>query len=323
MIKLEMEALAQNPQDAGPAEPPKRHRRITISYAGAVKAGIIKQPNQENLNEDQKATSQEQGKKHIEAENNKTNNCQAPGETMTNDTSINSSLSRSVTNSKINSTTKDIDAEIASLRNNLEQRMDKQDSRISELIGIIHDMNQNIEERMKTAILHTLAYEKSKIEEITHGKNYAPSDAPLADENGMLPCGVKVISGGPLDRLHHVEITMQHMAAVLDTLVDHLEKDPSARHLFHDEDEKSETPTIIVDQQSDEINTEDVTMQPRELGGVKRLYSHNRSPHRDRQLVSEDTSDNSTPQKSPPPKRERATDGPSAKPDQDRERGES
>jgi hypothetical protein len=42
MTRLETLALAQNPQDAGPEGPPQRHRRITISYAGAVRAGILK-----------------------------------------------------------------------------------------------------------------------------------------------------------------------------------------------------------------------------------------------------------------------------------------
>jgi hypothetical protein len=35
------------------------------------------------------------------------------------------------------------------------------------------------------------------------------------------------------------------MATVLDTIAEHLQKDPAARHLFLDDDEKSETPTII------------------------------------------------------------------------------
>jgi hypothetical protein len=48
MIKLETMALAQNPQDAGPTSPPKRHRKFTISYAGAVKSGIIKSPTNQN-----------------------------------------------------------------------------------------------------------------------------------------------------------------------------------------------------------------------------------------------------------------------------------
>jgi hypothetical protein len=234
-------------------------------------------------------------------------------------------LSRSVANSKITSVKKDIDAELENLKNNFEQRMDKQDSRISELIDIIHEMNRSIEDRMKTAILHTLAYKKSKVEEITHGKNYKPSDAPLADENGILPCGAKAISGGPLDRLHHVEITMQHMADVLDTIVEHIQCDPSARHLFHDDDEKSETPTIIVDQQKDEQTSsdDDVTMHQRDSSGVKRLYSDNKSPNRSRQIISDEADNHSTPNKSPPSKRERAIKGTSANPNHDRERRET
>jgi hypothetical protein len=44
MTKLETIALAQNPQDAGPSEPPKRQCKITISYASTAKSGILKQP---------------------------------------------------------------------------------------------------------------------------------------------------------------------------------------------------------------------------------------------------------------------------------------
>jgi hypothetical protein len=44
LTRLETIALAQNPQDAGPSEPPKRQRKITISYASAAKSGILKQP---------------------------------------------------------------------------------------------------------------------------------------------------------------------------------------------------------------------------------------------------------------------------------------
>jgi hypothetical protein len=152
-----------------------------------VKSGILKQPNQGSSIENGTAENQNQGTKQTEQDDNNSHQRQVTFENKTTDTSrsTNSSLSRSVTNSKINSANKDIDAEIESLKNNFEQRMDKQDSRISELIEIIHEMNRSIEDRMKTAILHTLAYEKSKVEEITHGKIYKASDAPLADENGI------------------------------------------------------------------------------------------------------------------------------------------
>jgi hypothetical protein len=62
---------------------------------------------------------------------------------------------------------------------------------------------------------------------------------------------------------------MLHMADVLDTIVEHIQKDPSARYLFKDDD-KSETPTIIVNQQNDEQSStdEDVTMHQRDSSGV-------------------------------------------------------
>jgi hypothetical protein len=41
MVTLKTLAMAQNPQDARPTAPPKRHRRYTISYASAVKSGIL------------------------------------------------------------------------------------------------------------------------------------------------------------------------------------------------------------------------------------------------------------------------------------------
>jgi hypothetical protein len=49
MVSLETLALANNPQDAGPSSPPKRHRKFTISYASAAKVGIIQ--NTENPSE--------------------------------------------------------------------------------------------------------------------------------------------------------------------------------------------------------------------------------------------------------------------------------
>jgi hypothetical protein len=73
------------------------------------------------------------------------------------------------------------------------------------------------------------------------------------------------------------------MASVLDTIAEHLQQDPAARHLFlDDEDEKSETPTIIENQPRQTNTTatyaaqdeydNDVPMQMiREYGGIKRL----------------------------------------------------
>jgi hypothetical protein len=106
---------------------------------------------------------------------------------------------------------------------------------------MMHAMNKDMETRMAQAVIMALVKEKTKVEELTHGRTYDPSEAPLADENGILPFGAKSQLGGPLHRLHHVKVTVQHMASVLDTIADHLEKDPAARHLFHD-DNRSETP---------------------------------------------------------------------------------
>jgi hypothetical protein len=323
MTKLETIALAQNPQDAGPSEPPKRQRKITISYASAVQAGILKQPaTTDTSNENIATDKQKLDKDSSDTSGNMTSQRQVSWDSTTKDTSQSSgsSLSRSATtNPSSQSLKKDIDAEIAELKSNLKDRMDNQDKRISELIKVIQTMNRDIKNRMTNAILHTLAYEKAKVEEITHGRNYTPADAPLADENGILPCGAKAMAGGPLDRLHHVEITVQHMAAVLDTIAEHLQKDPTARHLFDDDDDDgSETPMVIIDQQRDKNSDNDVTMQTtRELSGIKRLHESGNSQIRPKTLPSDETSNNSSPQKSPPSKREKATISPtSTKPEE-------
>jgi hypothetical protein len=190
---------------------------------------------------------------------------------------------RSATNSKIQSFKKDMDNEIQELKTNQENCMDKQDKCISEIIELIHTMNKDIEERMAGAVITALVREKNKVQELTHGRTYDVSEAPLAAENGRLPYGPIAQSGGPLHRLHHVEVTVQHMVSVLDTIAEHLQQDPAAQHLFlDDEDEKSESPTII-ENQPPQTNTTatyaaqdvydiDVPMQMiREYGGIKRL----------------------------------------------------
>jgi hypothetical protein len=174
---------------------------------------------------------------------------------------------------------KDIDEEIKDLKDNLESRMDRQDQRIKDLIDVIHDMNKGLERRIATAIITTLVKEKAKVQELTHGRTYSASEAPLADEDGRLPFRPITQSGGPLNRLHHIEVTVQHMVSVLDSIADHLQKDPTARHLFIDDDEKSEASTIIENQHMQSIRTAqeeqepnytDVPMQMmREYGGTK------------------------------------------------------
>jgi hypothetical protein len=227
---------------------------------------------------------------------------------------------------------KDIDAKLKEIKSSLETRMNKQEAQMAEIIDIIHTMNKNMERRVAQAVLETLIREKVKVQELTHGQVYDASHAPLADENGILPFGAKAQSGGPLDRLHHVEVTVQHMASVLDSIADHLEKDPSARHLLYNDDE-SETPTTIITSPNNQSETnnnnngnstaEDAEMTNRDYGGVKRLHGTARSPHRHQQ--SNEPDNPTSPQRTPPPKRERHENKkPSAQPDGNaRERGDT
>jgi hypothetical protein len=267
---------------------------------------------------------------------------------------------------------KDIDVEIRDMKGKLENRMDQQDQRISELLQLKHTMNNNLENKMAQAVILALVKEKTKVQELTHGRVYEPSEAPLADANGILPFGAKAQSGGPLDRLHHVEVTVQHMASVLDNIADHLQKDTAARHLFN-EDENSETSTILETDQThcrnevinkQRISNEDVEMTtPREHGGIRLQGSgihpshetntptrndtaliqytdgtipksilreprpkrnHTSSRTKSTSTTDHDPDNPSSPQRTPPPKRERPDKTPSAIPDGTaRERGET
>jgi hypothetical protein len=200
MTKLETIALAQNPQDAGPSEPPKRFRKITISYASAVKTGILKQPNlTQNKNNNISKISQEYDiNQQADHSINSTTQRQVSWDGNTTDTSrsTGSSLSRSVTNSKMLNFKKDIDFEINELKTNLENRMDRQDQRIKDLIDVIHDMNKDLENQMASAVITTLVQEKARVQEITHGRTYSASEAPLANEENRLPFGPIAQSGG-------------------------------------------------------------------------------------------------------------------------------
>jgi hypothetical protein len=80
------------------------------------------------------------------------------------------------------------------------------------------------------------------------------------------------------------------MAAVLDTIAEHLQQQPAARHLFHDDD-RSETPTILElgqsetnrDAENDEkqhINHDVQTTMLQEYGGTKRLHGTAKLPSR-------------------------------------------
>jgi hypothetical protein len=377
MASLETFASAHNPQDAGPSEPPKRHRKITISYAGAVKIGILKEPtitSKPNTTTNTQKPTQEYHTNTQDTEDIFTTQRQVSWDSNTTDTgrSTGSSLSRSITNSKMLNLKKDIDVEIRDMKGKLENRMDQQDQRISELLQLKHTMNNNLENKMAQAVILALVKEKTKVQELTHGRVYEPSEAPLADANGILPFGAKAQSGGPLDRLHHVEVTVQHMASVLDNIADHLQKDTAARHLFN-EDENSETSTILETDQThcrnevinkQRISNEDVEMTtPREHGGIRLQGSgihpshetntptrndtaliqytdgtipksilreprpkrnHTSSRTKSTSTTDHDPDNPSSPQRTPPPKRERPDKTPSAIPDGTaRERGET
>jgi hypothetical protein len=179
-------------------------------------------------------------------------------------------------------------------------------------------------------VFAALSKEKEKVQELTHGRVYHASEAPLADAEGNLPYGGKVQLGGPLDCLHHVEVTVQQMASALDSILEHIQKDPTAKYLFHDDD--SETSTVIENNNQAQFDNDenddskdnsdnDVKMQAREYSGSKRQLSTDSS-----QKIKHgpDPNKQSSPQQSPPPKKERSATQPSADPvSYDRERGQT
>jgi hypothetical protein len=285
MATLKTLAVAQNPQDAGPTEPPKRHRRYTISYASATKSGLIEkfssvspmsndtlvyqQPDMTIKN----TSTSETGKRQVSWDENTIDTGRSPG----------SSLSRSITNSKIQTIKRDIDAELKELKENLEDRMAKQEEQMSEIVQVIKQMNENIEQRMAHAVLAALIEEKEKVQELTHGQANDASMAPLADENGNLPFySGKVQLGGPLHWLHHVKVTVQKMAGVIDMIADHIvQKDPTAKQIFFtDEDSDSSKPPAIKSMDPTPTEEEDLHQSIdsnvpmnmiREYSGAKRL----------------------------------------------------
>jgi hypothetical protein len=122
--------------------------------------------------------------------------------------------------------------------------MAKQEEQMSEIVQVIKMMNEDFKKRMIHVVLAAaLSKEKEKVKELTHGRVYHASEAPLADDEGNLMYGGKVQLGGPLDCLHHVEVTVQQMASALDTILKHIQKDPTAKYLFQD-DEKLIAPII-------------------------------------------------------------------------------
>jgi hypothetical protein len=331
MVSLETLAMAQNPQEAGPAAPPKRHRKFTISYASATKAGII-QPGSSatsNQNHQDNGNTITPETPNTQESDPSSNQQKLVDDNSTNKSNIKSSLSNSLANSKNQPTNKDIDAELQELKGNLERRMEKQENQMSEIIQVIKAMNDDFEQRMIHVVLAALSKEKEMVQEITHGRVFHATEAPLADEEGNLPYGGKVQLGGPLDRLHHVEVTVQQMASALDTILDHIQKDPTAKHLFHNDD--SETSTIIKNpptmrhsnqvDNTDKVTTtdNDVQMTTKEHSGTKRQHS---TGSLQKNQHGPDPITNSSPNKSPPSKKRPESYQPSANPDDDiRERG--
>jgi hypothetical protein len=306
MVSLETLAMANNPQDAGPTAPPKRHRKFTFSYASAAKSGLV-------------------SRQQLQLESTSSD---ADRKTITPDGNSQDSLTSTSNQNQV----KDLDSELKEVKASLESRMNKQEEQMSELIQVAKRMNEDIEKRMAHAVLQVLVKEREQIQEITHGRVYHASEAPLADENGNLPYGGKVQLGGPLDRLHHVEVTVQQMANALDTILKHIQKDPMAKHLF--KDSESETSTIIENQEREHPNTvapsksninitdSDAHMTQRDFSGSKRQLTHD-SPEKNK--FGREPITISSPQRSPPPKKERSSESmnPSANPDDDWERGKN
>jgi hypothetical protein len=338
MVSLETLALAQNPQDAGPTAPPKRHRRFTISYANATKQGLIDQnSDKKNIQQEgQNSSDKKQQNESTESSNQKRRVSWAANE-MESEKTVDSSLQRSVSNTPSTQVENAIDAKIKEIRDEMEKRMTKQESQILEIVQVVQQLNENIEQRMAHAVLAVIAKEKEQLQELTHGRIYDASHAPLADKDGNLPYGGKVQQGGPLDRLHHVEVTVQQMANALDTIAEHLiQKDPSAAKQLFVTDSDSETETNKESEEQIEFTSKeeenkylmhyyenDVPMKMvREFSGTKRMLGRHPGVQESVDAVNQNTS---SPQRTPPPKREKSSNETSANPNEYtiRERGET
>jgi hypothetical protein len=288
MSNLGKLALAQNPQDAGPTSPPQRYRKFTISYASATRSGILKKSeHQTSTTHNQKSITGTVSKETITQELEYSKSRQVSWDENVSNTSrlTGSSLLRSMTNSKIQSLKKELDSDLKEIKTSLERRIDKQEQQMSEIARIIKTMNEDMEQRMAYAVLSAIIKEKEKVQELTHGRTFPASEAPLAYEDGNLPYGGKVQLGGPLHRLHHVEVTLQQMSIALDAILSHMQKDPTAKYLFKGDDD-SETPTIIENQHRTSENTtdqhsNDIQMPMRDFSGAKRQLSDN-SPTKNR-----------------------------------------
>lgn len=303
MIRLEAFAQAQNPQDAGPSAPPKRPRKFTISYANATKVGIVKQPDSNDAQNKSVVTNDTQATTQESANPNTQRPTDNDGTTEAN-SSMGSSLSRSIENSKINNVKQVFENEIKEIKADMEQRFSRQEHQLKEIQQCLTNNSIAMETRIAKAVITAMMQEKEKVQIFTHGATYDAKQAPLADDNGQLPYGGTVQAGGPLDRLHHLEVTVQHMTQVLDSIAEHFQKDPNTRYLLEDDD--SEDTTIIENTRDD--SEDDVDMRMREFSGSKRSHDLDRSPNRKNVPVVSTKSHAQSPTRSPPPKRERAND---------------
>jgi wobble nucleotide-excising tRNase len=109
----------------------------------------------------------------ITQESESTNSRQVSWDENISDTSrlTGSSLSRSMTNSKIQSLKKEIEHDMKEIKNSLERRIEQQEQQMSELTRIIKAMNEDMEQRMAYAVLAAIIKEKEKVQELTHGRS--------------------------------------------------------------------------------------------------------------------------------------------------------
>jgi hypothetical protein len=230
--------------------------------------------------------------------------------------SLGSSLSRSITNSKITNFKQEIKTKIQELKTTMSNRLAQQDQHLHEIKNSINNLTQDFESRMAVAVIEALMREKDKVQELTLGKTYGPDHAPLADKHGLLPGGVKARAGGPLDQLHHVKITVQRMATILESMIG--QQDLTARLLFAADEEESdmESEHMEDNNMATEIQYYTDGNIPKSIlreSGSKRLHKSSRT----KGLPSKNHNPDNppSPHQTPPPKRERSDSKPSAKPD--------
>jgi hypothetical protein len=122
MVGLEMLALAKNPQDAGLAEPPKRFRKITISYASAAKSGILKSAMTSPTSIVTISKSEPQTITNTQSSIGTSSQRQVSWDDSITETSrsLGSSLSRTMTTSKITSLKKDFEQELREINKTME-----------------------------------------------------------------------------------------------------------------------------------------------------------------------------------------------------------